>query len=778
MARKGLGAERTRFPTPAQAAFGYLLLGLLWILVSDNLLVRHLGEAGVLGDWAMLKGMVFIGLSATVIYGLLARQRRVATSLLTRTPARPLAPPAESFSTGDTFDPQTDWMAELVQATPEGIGIFDVEGWAVYLNPAGRRLLGVGEEQFVEGLHSSRFYSETAWQDILDRVWPEVCREGLWKGEMELVTMRGEPVPVYQVLIAHRDKRGRITHYSTHAHDLREVASQKRNLRQAADILDNTAEGVAVVDRAGRIEWVNPAFSRILEYEADELLGRSPGELGETGLDHESFQRLCADAHESDGWQGEVALRRRNGEIFPAHMSISPFRDPSGRLANFSIIFSDLTHFKHFESQLSFLANHDPLTGLANGARFQADLGVALNALGEGQQLCLLLLDLYDFKMINESLGRASGDEVLVEVARRLDKLESENCRVARLSGDEFGIYIVGTGKEISPALEAERIRDIFGRPFTIEGSDLFLGGSIGIVLAPEDGLDVQTLIRNAEIGVKRARAQGQNTYKFYSDQLQARSTESILVTSGLRRAIHDEAFELHYQPILCLADGRARGVEALVRWSHPELGTIPPDRFIAVAERTGLIHALGEIVLRQACRDFSSLLAQRSDFHLAINVSPAQIEPEVFPALMREVVLEAGIRPAQVELEITESLMMQDSEEAESVIRDLIGQGFHISIDDFGTGFSSLSLLKRFPAHCLKIDKSFTNRVPGKADDETMARAIIAMAKGFGMATVAEGIETESQLEFLIAEGCEFGQGYYFSRPLPLDDVMTVLDS
>ncbi len=729
MAQGNVSFGRALVPTPARAALGYLLLGCLWILFSDTLLLHLFGEDAVLGPWAMLKGVAFIAVTSAVIYGLLTRQRRVAAELLTKTPARPLTPAGTELNPAESFDPQTDWLAELVEATPECIGVSALDGRAVYLNPAARRLLETSREDLAQGLHVSRFYTPEAWLDMQERVWPAVRREGLWEGETKLVNAQGKVIPAFQLLIAHRDEQGVVTHFSSHAHDLRESAAQKRDLRLTSDILDNTAEGVGVVDRSGRIDWVNPSFTRILGYSADELQGRSPGEFGEVGFDHETFRRLCKEAHEGGEWQGEVALRRRNGEVFPVRMSITPFRDPSGQLANFSILLSDLTSARHFESQLKFLANHDPLTGLPNTGRFQENLGEALNARGDGMQICLLLLDLYDFKMINESFGRESGDEVLLEVTRRLLELDTGNYRLARLGGDEFGMFVTGSAEEISPALEAERVRGIFRQPFEVGDTTLYLGGSIGVVLAPEDGLEVQTLIRNAEIGVKRARARGQNAYEFYSGQLQARSAEVIQIASGLRRAISEGQFDLVYQPILRLEDARPCGVEALVRWTHPELGVITPDRFIPVAERTGMIRGLGEFVLRRACRDFASLLSERPDFHIAINVSPAQVEGEHFADQVLGIVREAGVSASQVELEITESLMIRDPEFTQEVFRTLTGLGFGISIDDFGTGFSSLAMLKRFPADTLKIDQSFTRGIPDEPGDVMMTRTIIAMA-------------------------------------------------
>lgn len=761
-------------PTPAQAAVGYLLVGIAWILATD-LLISSAFHGGLLPiGIGMLKGVGFILLTSAVFYGLLERQRRVVADTLRSVPRRDGGAPVPGAGARNVIQPGTDWLAELVDATPECVGIASLEGRALYLNPAGCRLLGVDNAELEAGMHISEFYTEAAWENMRQEVWPMIRRHGIWEGETELVGERGETIPVHKVLIAHRDATGMITHLSTHARDLRQLRKQQTALRQTAGILANTAEGVMMVGRSERIEWVNAAFTRILGYEQDEVIGCSPGEFGEAGFDHEFFRKLCADVTENGHWQGELAFRRQNGEVFPVRMSIGGLHGGDGRLLNFSCIFSDLTRYKHFESQLSFLANHDPLTGLPNAARFQEQLGDVLAGLGDGRQVCVLVLDLYDFSMLNESFGRDVGDRVLKEMAGRLESLASEGYRVARLGGDEFGLLAESEGARMSPVLEAERVRGLFRQPFEVDGTELYLAGNVGVVLAPEDGLDVQTLIRNAEIGVRRAKLRGQNAYEFYSDQLRARSTETILLASGLRRAIHDDAFELRYQPIMDLAGGTVWGVEALVRWNHPDLGPVPPDRFIDVAERTGLIQALGEVVMDHACRDFRSLLETCPDLRLSVNVSPIEIEPDHFPSRLLRATGEAGIDPSRVELEITESLMIQDPEQTRIVFRDLSEHGFRISIDDFGTGFSSLAMLKQFPAHSLKIDKSFIQGLPASQDDVMMTRTIIAMADGLGLTTIAEGIETNDHLQFLVGNGCRLGQGYYFARPMPLDELRT----
>jgi diguanylate cyclase (GGDEF)-like protein/PAS domain S-box-containing protein len=753
----------------------YLLVGSAWIVLSDSLVARTLIDDSALIEIGMVKGLVFILATSVVLYTLMRRQQQLMTAALRECHVPVPRPSPGRAAIDPAFDPNTDWLGELAEASPECIGVVDLDGRACYLNPAARRLLGVTEEALARGIHASQFYTPEDWRVLEQQAWPALRREGWWQGELRVVGT-DESVPVHQVLVAHRDAGGMVTHVSTHAQDLREARSQDISMRRSADMLANTAEGIIFTDTTGRIEWTNRPFTTMLGYSLEELQGCSLGEFGEAGFDHQTFGQFCGEAREYGHWEGELALRRSNSEIFPVRMSMSAFREKGSQVSNFICILSDLTHYKHFESQLNYMANHDPLTGLPNTGRFQEDLGEALAGLGEGEQICVLVLDLYDFKVINESFGRQAGDEVLVEVTRRLLQLETEKYRLARFGGDEFGIFIAGPAKEISPALEAERVREIFRHPYYVGDAELYIGGSIGVVLAPEDGLDVHTLIQNAEIGVKRARDRGQNAYEFYSEQLRARSTETIMIASGLRQAIREEEFRLVYQPIMRLADCRPCGVEALVRWSHPELGVISPDRFIPVAERTGMIQALGDLVLRHACRDFSALLSERPDFHIAVNVSPLQIESGRFSDEVLKLVREAGVRPEQVELEITESLMMRDPERTKEVFRTVTDMGFSISIDDFGTGFSSLAMLKRFPAQVLKIDQSFTRGLPDSADDAMMTRTIIAMARGLALKTVAEGIETRQQLDFLVEEGCARGQGYYFSRPLPLDEIREYL--
>lgn len=772
----GKGSSHVALPSPFQAAVAYFFAGVVWIFATDPLIAHFVPAGFLLVEIGMIKGLLFIALTAMLLYGLLRRQEAINRYPDVASERGTAVEP----TTGDWKTPAgypTAWLGELVEASPECIGVAAMDGRALYLNPAGRTMLGVTEERLGHGIHVKAFYTPAAWDRMQQEVWPAVRREGTWEGDTDLVATDGGVIPAHQVLIAHRDSRGMVTHLSTHARDMRESREREAVLRQTSDILANTAEGVIVVDRDGNIDWVNKAFSTALGYELREVVGWSPAEFGEAGFNLAMFNQICSQVRDGGSWQSELALRRRNGEVFPVRMSVSAFRDREGAVENFICLFSDLTRYKHFESQLSFLANHDPLTGLPNAGRFQEDLGIALGGIGNGQQVCTLLLDLYDFKMINESFGRKAGDAVLLEVAHRLRGLETESNAIARLGGDEFGYFVSGPADEVDPALEAERIRDLFRKPFAVGDTELFLAGSIGVVLAPEDGLDVQTIIRNAEIGVRRAKARGQNVYEFYSEQLQARSTETILIASGLRRAISEGKFDVKYQPILRLDGEVVCGVEALVRWTHPELGVITPDRFIPVAERTGLIQDLGDFVMDRACRDFASILDARPEFRLAINMSPLQIEPEYFAARIRDIARGAGVDPRQIDLEITESLMMQDPEMTLGVFRDLTDTGFAISIDDFGTGFSSLALLKNYPAEVIKIDKSFTQGLPEEPGDAMMTRTIIAMARGLGMQTVAEGIETRSQLAFLVDEGCEYGQGYYFSRPLTFEGIKNLLD-
>ncbi|WP_233492833.1 GGDEF and EAL domain-containing protein [Chromobacterium sp. ATCC 53434] len=549
--------------------------------------------------------------------------------------------------------------------------------------------------------------------------------------------------------------------------DISERLLADTNLRLAAKVFENSAEGILILDAGARIIAVNDAFSRITGYGEEETLGKLSRIFSPDQSERQAMQQALAG---SGHWHGEMRDRRKNGEWYPAELAISALRDEDEQICNYVAVFSDITQRKEAEARLQFLANHDPLTGLPNRSRLTAELDGELGRMaGEGGRLAVMFIDLDRFKLINDSFGHQAGDQLLCEIARRLDRVVGERGMLARLGGDEFTLLMSGFDGHPQLAGMASDILAELGRPLTLEAHEVFITGSIGISVFPHDGRDARTLLKNADVAMYRAKDAGKNTYQFFDVGMNTQTFERLLLENGLRQALERGEFELHYQPQLNATTRALEGAEALLRWRHPQLGLVPPVRFIALAEETGLIKPIGDWVLREACRqlaawDAAGLAVPR----LAVNLSPRQFGQPSLPAKVAGALQAAGLAAARLELEITESMIMQSPTEAVSLLSELKALGVWLSIDDFGTGYSSLSHLKRFPLDTLKIDQSFVDGLPDDEDNAAIAEAILAMARKLKFHVVAEGVENEAQAAFLQSKGCHTLQGYHFSRPLP----------
>lgn len=539
----------------------------------------------------------------------------------------------------------------------------------------------------------------------------------------------------------------------------------ENRLRQSAAVFDNTLEGVVITNTDNRIIHVNRAFERITGYTEAEVLGKTPS-LFKSGRHDRAFYNLVwGDLQSKGAWSGEIWNRRKNGEIFPQWQRIHAIRNEFGELTHYVAIFSDISAMKQTQQELDHLAHHDPLTGLPNRLLFNERVQHALERRSQG---CVLLLDLDLFKDINESLSHSTGDEVLKRVADRLLEV-GEGLTVARLGGDEFALLCEdGGGVERATQL-AEAVQRSLHAPFEIAGATLFLTTSVGIALFPEDGTQLDQLIRNADSALFKAKHAGRQTYAFYTQELTILARQRMELGAALRQAIEAGQLHLNFQPILDLKSGQVRGVETLVRWRHPIQGLVPPGDFIPLAEENGLISAIDTWVLGAACRQMRAWQEQGVDLDfIAVNVSSRLFGRGELEEQVRRVLEETGLHPGCLELEVTESAVMQDPEAAQDLLRRLGNLGVRLSIDDFGTGYSSLLRLKSLPVHKLKIDQGFIAGLPDDEDDAAITRAIIALAHSLGLAVVAEGIESPAQAALLARYGCGLGQGYWFGRPLP----------
>ena len=420
------------------------------------------------------------------------------------------------------------------------------------------------------------------------------------------------------------------------------------------------------------------------------------------------------------------------------------------------------------EEQLQRQVYHDTLTGLPNRLLFQDRLALAVaQAHRHGNGLAVLFLDVDRFKVINDSLGHSVGDRLIREVAVRLRSCLREGDTVARLGGDEFTLLLPDVGQAVDAAKVAKKVLDVVRMPFELDGRELFVTSSLGISLYPDDGRDAETLVKNADAAMYRAKEQGRDLYQLYTPALNATALERLALESSLRKALAHSELLLHYQPILDVATRRVHGVEALLRWRHPELGLVPPGDFIPLAEVTGLILAIGPWVLRAACAQARAWQDLQPGLRMAVNLSARQFQEAGLVGHVTDALADTGLDPHCLQLEITESSAMQNAQTAIQTLRELKALGVGLSIDDFGTGYSSLSYLKRFPIDTLKIDQSFIRDIGTDPDDAAIASAIIALAHTLKLTVVAEGVETADQLEFLTRHGCDRTQGYFFSRPL-----------
>ncbi|MDO9320479.1 MAG: EAL domain-containing protein [Pseudomonas sp.] len=567
-----------------------------------------------------------------------------------------------------------------------------------------------------------------------------------------------------------RDEQGRVLRMLGTRRDITERKGREEEQRLAATVFEAANQGIVILDPDNRVVAANQALTAVTGYGREELLGHNIGNFIHGSDARRQYGLIALELEREGHWQGELLETRKNGELYPQWLQLSMIRDAQGRISHTVGFFVDLTARRDAEERLRYLSNYDELTGLANRTLFKERLHEAgQRSRQSGQSLALLHIDLDRFKLLNDSLGHELADQLLRQMSKRISQSVPEAHTLARLSGDEFAVLLDGFGSLSSLARLASRLLGKLRQPVTVGGQELVVSASIGISLLPDNAREMSTLLSQANMAVQHAKHLGGNTFQFFTDNLQACTLERLQLENQLRKAITEGQLEVFYQPKLCLVDDSLNAAEALVRWRHPELGLVPPGDFIGLAEETGLIGAIGEMVLREACRQARAWQVDGlAEIRVSVNLSAQQLRQGNLTSLVRQVLEESGLPPHLLELELTESLLLDNVESVISTCQQLRSLGITLAIDDFGTGYSSLSYLKRFPVHYVKIDQTFIRDLGSNAEDAAITRAIIAMAHGLELKVVAEGVESQAQLEFLKAHRCDEIQGYLVSPALP----------
>lgn len=740
----------------ALIAIIYALFGLLWITLSDHVVLgladnRH--TITLLQTW---KGWFYVIVTALLVFWLAWRALAVQASLV------------EELRVSEQR-----WQFAL-EGADQGVWDWNMQTNAVFFSPRLITMLGYEVEDFAPHLDA---WTSRVHPDDLPLAMAQVDRHRLGECAFYQAEYR----------MQHKDgrwcwimDRGKIIERSADGTPLRMIGTHtditerklmEEQLRQSAMVYTHSQEGVIITNAEFNIIAVNPAFTIITGYSEQEALGHNPRFLSSGRHSRNYYQSMWQTVQQMGFWQGEIWNRRKSGEIYPEWLTISAVRNERDIITTYVGVFTDITRLKQSEDELEHLAHYDPLTQLPNRLLLLSRLEHSVaRMVRQNLRGAVLMLDVDHFKLVNDSLGHTVGDELLCLVAQRLERRLRDADTFARLGGDEFVAVLEELHEPDDASVVGWDLVNLLKGGFTLaSGQTLYLGGSVGISVFPDDGTEVDQLLRNADSALNQAKAVGRSTCCFYTQSLTEAASERLVLEADLRHGLEQQEFVLHYQPLIRLRDSAITGFEALVRWQRSDGELVSPARFIPPAEESGLIVPLGEWVLRTACRQMQQWLQQGHGLTtLAVNLSPRQFREPNLAHRVASILSETGLPAACLELEITESAIMEQGLAAQEKMAALKALGVRLAIDDFGTGYSSLAYLKRFPIDKLKIDQSFVRDIQRDLADTEIVVTIIALAHNLRLQVLAEGIETAEQLEFLKRNGCDAGQGFHFSRPVP----------
>jgi len=621
----------------------------------------------------------------------------------------------------------------------------------------------------------------------LDRGFQTLCRKSNMPvlAARRIISPEGRRLGLVIMLSAHERNHSPSSHAQqilATISGLAGVAIQQQRIRQdmdlAVDALDHAGEAVLVLDDSLQVMAANQAFQRITGHHSNSFLAAHADDAGHLPVADDTRRMLVREMRRKTQWDGEIAVIRSDGRSLPVLCSIRLIQEEAGHDRHYVAVFSDISRLRSYEKQIDYLAHYDPLTHLPNRTLIEYQTMQSLAEAASSDRFPgLLLIDLDHFKAVNDSLGTQAGDRVLLTIAHRLRGVLRERDTIARLDSDHFLVLANRCRSVEALGLVATKLLDAIARPIRIKGRDLSLSASIGIAAYPADGRDFTSLLSRAEAAFNTARQKGRNSYRFFTGEMNRGAMERLELATGLRRALSNGELFLKYQPVVNVPDGEVVGLETLIRWRHPELGLVMPQRFIALAEETGLIEPIGDWVLNTACAQLREWRERGlGNLRLAINLSARQLWQADFVERIETEMRRNQIAPGMLELELTETMIMDEPERARRMLEKLAAMGVTIAIDDFGTGYSSLSHLQYFPFHRVKIDKSFIRHIPQDGDSATLVRTIIAMASTLRLGLVAEGVETPAQHAFLREAGCREAQGYYYSRAVLAEEVPDML--
>ena len=655
----------------------------------------------------------------------------------------------------------------IIETSPEGFWVVDMQGRLLEVNDAYVALSGYSREELlamsIPDLEAKEDPEETAAHI------ENVMKNGYDRFESLHKTREGKIWPVEVAVSFWPMEGGR---FFVFCRDITERRHREEEQRLAMTVFRNIGEGMTVTDSENRVVAVNPAFTHLTGYSAEEMMGRNPSLLSSGHHDGEFYRQMWKTLDETGQWQGEVWDRRKDGELIAKWLTISTIYDEAGSVHQRVALFSDITQKKQSDEMLWRQANFDPLTQLPNRRMFREQLEQQIRKTHRsGASLALFFIDLDRFKEINDTLGHHVGDELLVEAAKRIMSCVRESDTVARLGGDEFTVILGELSDRARIDHAAQNIIARLAEPFQLGSEIAYVSASVGITLYPDDADSAHNLIKHADQAMYEAKSRGRSRFSYFTPQLQEEAMKRLKLTTDMRNALAKEQFRVHFQPIVDLATGNIHKAEALLRWEHPEQGMVSPMDFVPLAEETGMINEIGDWVFREAASLTKRLQASSPAFQISVNASPVQFHSTLdhfgeWPNYLKQL----GLGGSSIAVEITEGLLLETNSSATDRLHAMREAGLQISLDDFGTGYSSLSYLKQYPIQYLKIDHSFVRDMTTDPNDEALCEAIVVMAHKLGLKVIAEGVETTQQRDLLVAMGCDYAQGYLFSKALPAE--------